>query len=272
MLCVLIYNYHYSHDCWSNIMNAKSFEFKHLIDATEQTSLKLTPAQETVRQSLLAKLKKASCQWEGLHENSDEAMRHPAMGLISVSHVSSDEPRYLFSSDVRALNYVKITVCAASIKKATGEIIKGDVLCEFLMTETQFGEMIVNPNSSATPATLERLFFDQKLTYNAAYDLTKKNMGILHSNASSGSGQIDYFFDRIKKIAEAGESSGKLSVKDIAEICRNLELINGNMASNSSHSINLIGEAISSRVEEATLNVSIHTNKKIKNLGVGHED
>lgn len=253
-------------------MNPKSFEFKHLINATEQTLLKLTPAQESVRQSLLTKLKQANRQWDDLHENSDEVIKHPAMGLISVSHVSSDEPRYLFSSDIRALNYAKVTVYSASIKKATGDIIKGDILCEFLMTETQFGEMIVNPNGSETPATLERLFFDQKFTYNAAYDLTKKNMGILHDNARSGSVQINLFFDRIKTIAEAGESSGKLSVKDIAEICRNLELINGNMAGNASHSINLVGEAISSRVEEAALNMNIHTNNKIKTLGVDHED
>lgn len=213
---------------------------------------------ESVRESLINKLSAAQSRISESYVDDDDTLKMPSMGMMTIAREVLSEPISLFATDLKCSHIVRVTIYQASLQKKTGIIEKDSVLAEFVLSEMQFGELMVNTNrGSGYPATLIKFDNVEVEPYSSDKDPTKINMASLLEGTGNTDDQIDYFIEHIQKVLAVGQVNNKLSKAQVVDIVKYLELIPGHVVSNGSFHVEQVNEALAKRIEEASLNIHL---------------
>ncbi|MFK8770162.1 hypothetical protein [Aeromonas caviae] len=218
---------------------------------------------------LLRKLKAELARYNALYQDDDEVYRTPSMGVVELKRETLPEPIYLFGTDIRAKEIVRLSVFSASQNARTGEVRKEGLLTEAIMSEYQFGEALMNANNgSGTPITLT---YDSAVSipaYSPENDETKKTLGLLADSLNEISDQVDGFIQDIKGIVEKAKEKGRLGASDNKEIVKYTGYVTDHSLGNSAFHLKLLSEEMSKRSSEAALGLHISAN----NLRIEHKE
>ena len=218
--------------------------------------------------SLLSKLKAEKARYESLYEDG-EVYRTPSMGIVELTHECLPEPTYLFGTDIRAKDIVRLSVFSASQDVRTGEIHKGRLLTEAVMSEHQFGEAIMQANAgSGYPVTLTYDSHWDIPTYDPEQDPTKKTLNSVLANLNGVSSQVDGIIDEMRNLIDNAKESGRLGAGNKKEVIHKAGLIHGHSLGNTKYHLSLFVEEMNKRSSEAMLSMHISAN----NLRIEHKE
>ena len=202
-------------------------------------------------------------------------MTHPAYAVAGFSRVSGMST--MFDSEIDHQNYIVLEIQQADVTESQSgtwsRIISpsgGKSLIRVRMTEVQFGRLVSNQNTgSMNPVTLER--------YNNEYvSNPPRNVSVVEKQES----RIDEFAERsadlltkpLEKLREWSESKHRPTLKEMAELIKNLTSASGNMASNAKFVHKLLVEDMEDAVSRAKSEVDSYTKNQVAQHGLGHID
>lgn len=244
--------------------DAKQY-FLHTLSAISQFDF--PDALKATASSLESKVSSELNSFLSRFENSEDILKMPSMGIISITHEKSKEPMSFFATDIRSRNLTLITIHQAAYNRKTSEIIQGEVLAEFYMSEAQFGEMMINPNNgSGYPATLNKYDGKKVRPYLPEDDYSKGKMPTLISDAKNNNRQVESYLKDIQEYLDNGKESGRIKKGDIEEINKLLSYVAPYTADNATSKISRINKALQENTSEATLNIHLAINE----LAIGY--
>lgn len=241
--------------------------FWHLNAAAKSGSV---PAgMESVHQSLLNKIADGEKRYANRFIDNQEIIKTPSMGLMTITRESLPNPITLFATDLRASHICRLQIYEAHVNKVSGAIGKNALLLEMILSERQFGELMVHTNSGeGFPATMITYDDDRLEEYDENKDPTKLRMSRMMDKVMSSSEQVDGFVDKIKDILTSGQENGKLKKSQVNEIEKYLGMLAGHSVSNGSFAVEQVNEELFKRIEEASLSLHLSTN----NLAIEFKD
>lgn len=237
-----------------------------MVEAVEKKEL--PDALSGHKASLLRKLKAELARYNALYQDDGEVYRTPSMGVVELKRETLPEPTYLFGSDLRTKEIVRLSVFSASQDARTGEVRKEGLLTEAIMSEYQFGEALMNANNgSGTPVTLT---YDSAINipaYSIERDETKKTVGLIANSLNEISNQVDGFIQDMKGIVANAKEKGRLGASDNKEVIKYAGYVTDHSLGNSAFHLKLLSEEMNKRSSEAALGIHISAN----NLRIEHK-
>jgi hypothetical protein len=82
--------------------------------------------------------------------------QHESYGMISVSRQTGGSKDPLFGSEIESNNTISIQIHKGCVRQDLGRnwYYSGGIICEAVMSPTQYAELISNPNTQGSPCTL----------------------------------------------------------------------------------------------------------------------
>jgi len=211
-----------------------------------------------VRETLIKKIQAERDRLNSMFEMSDTTYRTPSMGVVELSHESLPESTPLFATDIRSKDIIRIKIFAASKNIETGAIIKEGLLTEFVMSEMQFGEAIVQAEGSkGYPVTIISDSAMDVPPYDPDLDATKGHMAALAEEISSHPEQVNNFMSEAKDILDRGADKGRLGKAEIEALSRKIGSVTLFSIDSGLYSVQLLSEAMDKRTNEAALNMNV---------------
>lgn len=234
----------------------KALVLTSAIDAVERQAL---PESLLASQaSLLKKLEAEMARQNSLHELTDEIYRAPSMGVIELSHESLPEGIALFATDIRTKDVVRLKLYSASKNLKTGQVVKGGLLYEMLMSETQFGSVLMNNGvGTGYPVTLLVDSGVDVEAYDEETDPTKYRMRELMEKILKPSHQVGKFMAELRELMDKMQADGKLGKKDGERMANLLSMISSHSVGNGVYTLTKLTEEMDKRTNEAVLNLNI---------------
>jgi len=232
-------------------------KYEHMITALEEGEVPASLLE--AKDSLLKRLFKSRNDYLNQFMDDDEYYKMPAMGMIEVAHEICDEATSLFATDLKTKTLTRIRIYGARQSKSSGRVEKDELKTELVMSEKQFGEILLNTNSGiGYPVTMEIINGQQVEKYNQDIDPSKNDMRFLREKMKKPSVQTDRFMREIQEILLDAEEKGKLGKHAASEIIHNLTMIPGYIVSNAAFDVERLSEEMQKRISEASLNLHLN--------------
>lgn len=229
---------------------------------SELEKKELPQSMEASRQSLLKKLKTEQAKSRSSYVDDGSFYKTPSMGIVELSHESLSEPKYLFGTDVKNKDIVRIKVFSAYKNIVNGEILKDELLSEIVMSETQFGNVIVKNDTKGSPVTIVHDFSEDVSEYDPDHDISKQNMSEVISNVTGPCPQVERFMTTVSAAINKAIADGKLNKRDSEQLCFTIKSVSSQVIGNNVFYVNRFTEEMGKRTDEAALNMNI----SVKNL------
>lgn len=220
---------------------------------------------QSAKMSLLKKLQAEEASFQASFIDNDEILKMPSMGVIKVMHEQLNGHRSLFGTDIKTRHQTRIQLYEAHQMKVDGTVVLGKLLDEYVMSEKQFADLLVNTNRGlGYPVTVERLDGAIVDEYDPEKDLGKGGMKKLGERLRKSSSQTSRFLDEVFSLLETAEDKGKIGKRDANEMAEKVSLIPSYLIGNSDFDLTLLNEEMTKRANEATLNIHFSVNHLVE--------
>lgn len=249
-----------NNDTFNTYQELNEAKLDHLMRAVEGGAV---PAELRAAQaSLLEKIKTEQAAYRSGFFEDEDILVMPSMGVLEIKRETLDQPRFLFATDIKTPTLVRIRLHRAHLVKETGEVVCDELLSDIIMSEMQLGEILINSNTGeGFPVTIEALNGEEVPEYDPILDASKQRLALLRNKISSTCPQVDRFISEIESTLSGAEDKGRASKADIAEMAKKLSCLSGYTVMNSVHDLEILGEELHHRINEASLNLHLTTNK-----------
>lgn len=214
-----------------------------------------------IKESTLQKINDRIAYLDELFYEDEDILRMPSMAILKISHTLNEEPQYYFHTDLSSQSEAQIEIYSASMDKKTGKPIREKLIHKLVMTEKQFGDLMVNHNrANGMPLTIEVM--DGKVVgkFDADIDITKNKMRNIR-NASDVTNQTDRFARELQELVDKCDNAGRANKSDITEINKITGMMLGNFTSNARYSIGKLSSETNKRIVEAGVNTHFSVNQ-----------
>lgn len=217
--------------------------------------------------SMTSKLQSERDRYASQFQLDNEIHRQPSMGVIELAEEFHDTPKQYFGADVPVRSAVRVKVFQAYVKRATNEIVKGELMAEVVMSAKQFGDLVAAPNrGSGHPVTLVSIPFEGEFEpYNPANDPTKESLQRLNDKRNRADGNAAERLANIRRLMDDVREKGKVNKKEASTLQSAVRTLSGQMAGNTAYRVNRLSEEFQNRVNEVSLNVHLDLNAMASN-------
>lgn len=146
-----------------------------------------------------------------------------------------------------------------------------NVLIKFVMSTSQFAELMTSMNRSATPCTLTRVKGDDGnismvpdiIPNEERFDQLKNDVD------SCVKRSLKDLQEQVQRLSVMS-NSGKTSLKEVRDIQRKMEILMENLPKNLEYSMDCAKETIEKNVSKAKVEIESYVSQKAKSLGLSH--
>lgn len=190
----------------------------------------------------------------------------PYMGVLSVERIENTENIELVSQVTYAPYLIRASLSSASYDTLTKKVIKGELLSSFLLTESQFGDLISLAGYNEGVVTTLQHMHGYSIVDND-FDPVKTSLSNLVDGFINEDSNVKRLFESKISDLEAAINKKRISVQDKKLFYVSSRSLALNMSSNTSHRYDLINEETTNRINQIKLElnsaISMSTSSKI---------